>query len=105
RTYPAVRSSDVEDGRRGRRTVEEEWGGAHGTAGLVRGDRHRRRPDLGEVQRDLSECLDGVDVEGNAEFGGRSADLAKRLQSADLVVRGHDADERRGFGGPAQFGK
>src|SRR5699024_3720650 len=61
--------------------------------------------DLGEVQRDLSECLDGVDVEGHAEFGGRLADLAKRLQGADLIVRGHDADERRGLRVPAQFGK
>ena len=39
--------------------------------------------------------LDGVDVEQRAVVAHDLADLRDRLQRADLVVRGHDAHQRR----------
>ena len=81
------------------------------TRGLRRGGRRaRRRPSartscapsstrgrsfIVDVERHLAGRLDRVGVEQDALLLGDRADLGDRLQDADLVVGGHDADQDR----------
>ena len=48
-----------------------------------------------DVERQLPEHLRRVGVEERAARAAERADLGERLQRADLVVDGHDRDERR----------
>ena len=56
-------------------------------------DLHRR-----DVDRNLADGLRGVDMEQARRRVRDRADLGERLHDADLVVRGHHADERRVVG-------
>ncbi len=51
-----------------------------------------------DVQRDFADGLGGVGVEEDASVVAEPADLADRVERADLVVRGHDRDEDRAVG-------
>ena len=51
-----------------------------------------------DVQRDLAHGLGGIGVEDDAAFVAKPADLADRVDRADLVVRRHDGDQHRLIG-------
>jgi hypothetical protein len=61
----------------------------------VPGERQQIDAEIVHVDRHLAERLGRVGVDKDAARPGQCGDFADRLQGADLVVRVHDADERR----------
>jgi hypothetical protein len=61
----------------------------------VRGEGHEPNPHPVDIDGDLPERLCGVGVEWHALVLADAPNLLERLDDADLVVDGHDGDERR----------
>ncbi len=75
--------------------ANEQRAAALRTVHLVGGERQQIDAGLVHVDRHLAHGLGRVDVQQAAARVGDRGNLGQRLQDANLVVRGHHADERR----------
>ena len=95
RTQRALLATTVQNGDRLDVARQDESADAHRAADLVGRDSHRVNTQIGEVQRQLAECLHRVSVDGNARGLGECCRFLDRLDGADFVVGVHDRHEGR----------
>ena len=95
RTQRALLATTVQNGDRLDVARQDESADAHRTADLVGRDSHCVDAQVGEVQRQLSESLHGVGVDGHARGLGKCCGFLDRLDGADFVVGVHDRHEGR----------
>ena len=98
RPQPALVAAAVEERRQAHRRLpcpHVERADALRAMDLVRRDRQQVDAHRVDVERDPAEGLGGVGVEQDAARLREAADRGQRLQHADLVVGGHDADQDR----------